>query len=79
MNDVAVMQTDRSVAQFGRALRSGRRGRVFKSRRFDEKPGDESLRVFVICRNKSLGSNAIAFNGCKTGQDQIHDPERCIA
>lgn len=27
----------RSVAQFGRALRSGRRGRVFESRRFDEK------------------------------------------
>ena len=26
----------RSVAQFGRALRSGRRGRVFESRRFDE-------------------------------------------
>jgi hypothetical protein len=25
----------RSVAQFGRALRSGRRGRVFESRRFD--------------------------------------------
>ena len=27
----------RSVAQFGRALRSGRRGRGFESRRFDEK------------------------------------------
>ena len=26
---------DRGVAQFGRALRSGRRGRVFESRRFD--------------------------------------------
>ncbi len=26
----------RSVAQFGRALRSGRRGRVFESRRFDK-------------------------------------------
>ena len=25
----------RGVAQFGRALRSGRRGRVFESRRFD--------------------------------------------
>ena len=25
----------RSVAQFGRALRSGRRGRGFESRRFD--------------------------------------------
>ena len=29
---------DRGVAQFGRALRSGRRGRVFKSRRLDQKP-----------------------------------------
>ena len=26
---------DRGVAQFGRALRSGRRGRVFESRRLD--------------------------------------------
>ena len=26
----------RGVAQFGRALRSGRRGRVFESRRFDD-------------------------------------------
>lgn len=26
---------NRSVAQFGRALRSGRRGRGFESRRFD--------------------------------------------
>ena len=29
------IKPDRSVAQFGRALRSGRRGRVFESRRFD--------------------------------------------
>ena len=28
---------NRDVAQFGRALRSGRRGRVFKSRRLDHK------------------------------------------
>ena len=29
----------RSVAQFGRALRSGRRGRGFESRRFDSLAG----------------------------------------
>ena len=33
----------RGVAQFGRALRSGRRGRVFESRRFDDGKAPESL------------------------------------
>ncbi len=31
----ADIESNRSVAQFGRALRSGRRGRGFESRRFD--------------------------------------------
>ena len=35
----------RSVAQFGRALRSGRRGRVFESRRFDTFKDAWNLRV----------------------------------
>ena len=36
---------DRGVAQFGRALRSGRRGRVFESRRFDDGKAPESLEL----------------------------------
>ena len=32
---IMIESIKRGVAQFGRALRSGRRGRVFKSRRFD--------------------------------------------
>ena len=33
------------MAQFGRALRSGRRGRVFESRRFDEKKSTGKSRL----------------------------------
>ena len=38
----------RGVAQFGRALRSGRRGRVFESRHLDQnrKSADENRRIF---------------------------------
>ena len=35
-----IMWTFRGVAQFGRALRSGRRGRGFKSRHLDQKSVD---------------------------------------
>ena len=42
---VAVEITDRCVAQFGRALRSGRRGRKFKSCRID---------FFMPCRKASI-------------------------
>ena len=35
------------MAQFGRALRSGRRGRVFKSRRLDHKPHYKA--VYWLC------------------------------
>ena len=36
------------MAQFGRALRSGRRGRVFESRRFDTYENAGNLRVSGI-------------------------------
>ena len=36
------------MAQFGRALRSGRRGRVFESRRFDTYKNAGNLRVSGI-------------------------------
>ena len=36
----------RGVAQFGRALRSGRRGRVFESRRFDSLAGAPGSLVY---------------------------------
>ncbi len=38
---------NRDVAQFGRALRSGRRGRVFKSRRLDHKPHYKA--IYGLC------------------------------
>ena len=39
----------RGVAQFGRALRSGRRGREFESRHLDhKKPIAESSRFFIF-------------------------------
>ena len=38
----------RSVAQFGRALRSGRRGRVFESRRFDTYKDAVNLKISGI-------------------------------
>ena len=37
---------DRGVAQFGRALRSGRRGRVFESRRLDSfRPDGQAVKT----------------------------------
>ena len=36
-NSIAKNETQRDVAQFGRALRSGRRGCGFKSRHLDQK------------------------------------------
>ena len=42
----ADIESNRSVAQFGRALRSGRRGRGFESRRFD--CIEESLKTLCV-------------------------------
>ena len=39
--------SNRSVAQFGRALRSGRRGRGFESRRFDSLAGAPENPLFI--------------------------------
>ena len=59
---------DRGVAQFGRALRSGRRGRGFESRRFDwnenaESLDNQELRHFFVCqkenRKKYLVTNLV--------------------
>ena len=36
------------MAQFGRALRSGRRGRVFESRHLDQKKGTQKGAFFVV-------------------------------
>ena len=46
-------RSNRCVAQFGRALRSGRRGRKFKSCRIDTKNGYRQVSVFS-CRFYSL-------------------------
>ena len=48
----------RGVAQFGRALRSGRRGRGFESRRFDwnenaESLDNQELRHFFVCQKEN--------------------------
>ena len=45
------------MAQFGRALRSGRRGRVFESRRFDFQQKHRKRKVsgaFFLPKNKDL-------------------------
>ncbi len=49
---------NRDVAQFGRALRSGRRGRVFKSRRLDHKPHYKA--IYWLC-NAVLIFKAVTF------------------
>ena len=46
------------MAQFGRALRSGRRGRGFESRRFDwnenaESLDNQELRHFFVCQKEN--------------------------
>ena len=38
----------RGVAQFGRALRSGRRGRGFKSRHLDQRGAPRAIRLYFI-------------------------------
>ena len=42
-----LQSTNRGVAQLGRALRSGRRGRVFESRRLDYLAGATGNAVFI--------------------------------
>ena len=54
-NGYQIIAKYRSVAQLGRALRSGRRGRGFESRRFDYNKIPQSLirqalRYFLLCK-----------------------------
>ena len=55
---------DRGVAQFGRALRSGRRGRVFESRRLDSfRPDGQAVKT-----TPSHGVNPGSIPGQVTGK-----------
>ena len=53
------------MAQFGRALRSGRRGRGFESRRFDwnenaESLDNQELRHFFVCQKENRKQGKIS-------------------
>ena len=49
------------MAQFGRALRSGRRGCGFKSRHLDQKKTDSYCYPFSFYLNEELNSQALIF------------------
>ena len=67
------MSHKRCVAQLGRALRSGRRGRRFKSCRIDYKKTDTARYLFFYNQNERTGSVTSSVPNARSDR-----PERSV-
>ena len=68
------MSHKRCVAQLGRALRSGRRGRRFKSCRIDYKKTDTARYLFFYNQNERTGSVTSSVPNARSGAEGPRGP-----